>query len=92
MKMKKTPLIAKLLIVVILAALTVKYADLRSDAAAKEAEVATLSQELTTAQQENQRLQDTIDNMDTDEGVEEIARAKLGLAFPGEITYRDSGK
>lgn len=92
MKMKKTPLIAKLLIVVILAALTVKYVDLRNDAAAKEAEVATLSQELTTAQQENQRLQDTIDNMDTDEGVEEIARTKLGLAFPGEITYRDSGK
>lgn len=92
MKMKKTPLIAKLLIVVVLAALTVKYVDLRTDAAAKEAEVATLSQELTTAQQENQRLQDTIDNMDTDEGVEEIARTKLGLAFPGEITYRDSGK
>lgn len=92
MKIKKTPLIAKLLIVVVLAALTVKYVDLRSDAAAKEAEVATLSQALTTAQQENQRLQDTIDNMDTDEGVEEIARTKLGLAFPGEITYRDSGK
>lgn len=92
MKMKKTPLIAKLLIMVVLAALTVKYVDLRTDAAAKEAEVATLSQELTTAQQENQRLQDTIDNMDTDEGVEEIARTKLGLAFPGEITYRDSGK
>lgn len=92
MKIKKTPLIAKLLIVVVLAALTVKYVDLRSDAAAKEAEVATLSQALTTAQQENQRLQDTIDNMDTDEGVEEIARTKLGLAFPGEIIYRDSGK
>lgn len=92
MKFKKTPLIAKLLIVVILAALTWKYADLRSAVAAKEGEVAVLTQELSTAQQENQRLQDNIANMDTDAGVEQIAREKLGLAFPGEITYRDSGK
>ena len=49
-------------------------------------------QDLSMARQENQRLQDSIANMDTDEGVEEIARSKLGLAFPGEITYRDSGK
>lgn len=92
MKFKKTPLMAKLLIVVILAALTWKYADLRTDVAAKEGEVTVLTQELSLARQENQRLQDTIANMDTDEGVEEIARTKLGLAFPGEITYRDSGK
>ncbi|MGO5115636.1 FtsB family cell division protein [Candidatus Avoscillospira sp. LCP25S3_F1] len=92
MKLKKTPLMAKLLIVVILAALTWKYADLRTDVAAKTSEVAALNQELSTARQENQRLQDNIANMGTDEGVEEIARTKLGLAFPGEITYRDSGK
>lgn len=92
MKLKKTPLMAKLLIVVILAALTWKYADLRTDVAAKTSEVAVLNQELSMARQENQWLQDTIANMDTDEGVEEIARSKLGLAFPGEIIYRDSGK
>ena len=92
MKRKKTPLMAKLLIMVILPALTWKYADLRTDVAGKTSEVAALNQELSMARQENQRLQDSIANMDTDEGVEEIARSKLGLAFPGEITYRDSGK
>ena len=49
MKLKKTPLMAKLLIVVILAALTWKYADLRTDVAAKTSEVAALNQDLSMA-------------------------------------------
>ena len=42
-------------------------------------------------EQENQRLQEALDQVDTDEGVTEIARQKLGLVKDGEIVFNDVG-
>ena len=34
-------------------------------------------------------LQDAIDNLETDEGVEAVAREKLGMVSDNEIVFRD---
>ena len=44
---------------------------------------------ITTAEQENGRLQDAIDKLDTPEGVENVARDKLDMAAEGEIIFYD---
>ena len=40
---------------------------------------------------ENQRLEDEIANFDTEEGITEIARNKLGLVNEGEMVFYDVG-
>ena len=42
-------------------------------------------------QQTNAALSEDIEKMDTDEGVKEVARDKLGLVSEGEITFYDIG-
>ena len=48
-----------------------------------------LTSSITTAEQENGRLQDAIDKLDTPEGVENVARDKLDMAAEGEIIFYD---
>lgn len=92
MKLKKSSLPIKLLVLILVVYATVTLVSLQSQISAKREEAEALSKSIASAEQENQRLQEAIDNMDTDEGVEEIARAKLGLVSPGEIIFQDVGK
>lgn len=92
MQLKKSSFLIKLVILILVVYATVTLVSLQTQISAKRAEAEVLSKNIVSVQQENQRLQDAIDNIDTDEGVEEIARGKLGLVAPGEIIFHDVGK
>lgn len=92
MKFKKSSLWIKLVILVLVVYATVTLVSLQSQITTKRAEMEALEKSIAAAEQEKQRLEDAIANMDTDAGVEEIARSKLGLVSPGEIIFQDVGR
>ena len=92
MKFRKSSLLIKLVVLILVVYATITLVSLQSQISAKREEAEALSRSITSAEEENQRLQDAIDNIDSDESVEEIARTKLGLAAQGEIIFRDVGK
>lgn len=91
MKFKKSSLLTKLIVLIVVVYATVTLVSLRTQISAKRNEGAVLTQSIAAIAQENQRLQNAIDTMDTDEGVEGIGRQKLGLVSPGEIVFHDVG-
>lgn len=92
MKFKKSSFWIKLVVLVLVVYAVVTLVSLQSQISAQRGEMAELEQRIAAAEQEKQRLENAIANMDTDEGVEEIARSKLGLVSPGEIIFQDVGK
>ena len=91
MRFKKSSLLTKILILVMVIYATVTLVSLQNQVTVREAEAARLQTRIEEARQENLRLEQAIDNLDTDEGVEAVARQKLGLVAPGEIVYYDVG-
>ena len=51
----------------------------------------TLTSSIASTQQENDRLQNSIDALDTPEGLEQVARDQLGMVSEGEIVFEDVG-
>ena len=92
MKFKKSSLWIKLIVLVLVVYAAVTLVLLQSQVNEKQAEAEALSKDIVSAQQEKERLTDANENLDTDEGVEEVARNKLGMTFPGEITFQDAGR
>ena len=91
MRFKRSSLLTKILILVLVVYATVTLVSLESQVAEKTAEAAALEHSIDAAKQENLRLEQAIETLDTDEGVEAVARQKLGLVTPGEIVYYDVG-
>ena len=86
MKLIKSSLLVKLVILILVVYATVTLQSRISD---KKSEADALTSSITTAEQENGRLQDAIDKLDTPEGVENVARDKLDMAAEGEIIFYD---
>ena len=89
MKFVKSSLLVKLVILILVVYATVTLVKIQSRISAKQDEAASLTSSITTAEQENGRLQDAIDKLDTPEGVENAARDKLDLVGEGEIIFYD---
>ena len=89
MKFVKSSLLVKLVILVVYA--TVTLVRLRSQINEKDAEVKGLTSSIASTQQENDRLQSSIDALDTPEGLEQVARDQLGMVSEGEIVFEDVG-
>ncbi len=89
MKLIKSSLLVKLVILILVVYATVTLVKIQSRISAKQDEAASLTSSITTAEQENGRLQDAIDKLDTPEGVENAARDKLDLVGEGEIIFYD---
>lgn len=89
MKFVKSSLLVKLVILIVVVYATVTLMSLRRQITAKQAEAAQLTSSITSAEQENSRLNDAIENIDTDAGVEAVAREKLGMVAEGEIVFQD---
>jgi len=92
MKLKKSPLTVKLIVLSLAVYAAVTLVSLQSQIRSRQAEAAALAGRIVSARQETARLENAIETVDTDEGVEKIARVKLGLAIPGEIIFHDVGK
>jgi len=91
MRFKRSSLLTKILILVMVVYATVTLVSLQNQVEIREAEAARLEAEIEAARQESLRLEQAIETLDTDEGVEAVARQKLGLVSKGEIVYYDVG-
>ncbi len=92
MTVRKSSLILKLILLAVAVYATVTLANLQSQIRDKKAQAADLTVSISATELENQRLEDEIANVDTPEGITEIARNKLGLVTDGEIVFHDVGK
>ena len=91
MKFKQSSLLTKLLITLIAIAAAITLVSLQAQLAEKEQEAAELEQKIAEANEENQRLQDAIDAVGTEEGIADMARHELGMAAEEEIIFYDIG-
>ena len=91
MKSGKISLLIKLAILVLVVYGTITLVTMRSEIAKKQEEAAMLAAAVTAAENENARIQENMDALSTDEGIEAIAREELGLVGAGEIVFQDVG-
>ncbi len=89
MKFIKSSLLMKLVILILVVYATVTLVRLRTQIADKKEEAASLTSAITSTQQENNRLQDDIDGLETDQGLEDVARDQLGMVSEGELVFQD---
>ena len=80
----RTGLLARLLIVILLAALVCKVYAMREQVSDAEAEKARIAAQVGRRRQENDALAADIEEGCTPEKMQEIARRELGWALPGE--------
>ena len=91
MRFKRSSLLTKLLILVLVAYATVTLVTLQSQITEKQALAEELQTSIDATNQENLRLEQSINALGTDAGVEAVARQKLGLVAKGEIIFYDVG-
>ena len=89
MKFVRSSLLVKLILLIVGVYATVTLVSLRRQITEKQAESAQLTSSIISAEQENSRLTDAIENIDTDAGVDAVAREKLGMVAEGEIVFQD---
>lgn len=92
MKLVKSSLLVKLLILILVVYATVTLVRLRAQISEKNAEAASLTSSITAVEQENGRLQDAFDALGTDESVAAIAQEKLDMVYEDEIFFQDAEK
>ena len=91
MKFVRASLLVNLVILIVVVYAVVTLVSLRNQIAEKNAEAAALTSSISAAEQKNGQLEEAIANADTDEGIMDIARDKLGLVTDGEIVFKDVG-
>lgn len=91
MKFVRSSLLVKLVILILVVYATVTLVSLRQQITEKNSEAATLTGSITAAEQENDRLREAIDNLETDASIEDAAREKLGMVSEGEIIFKNVG-
>ena len=89
MKLVKSSLLVKLVILILVVYATVTLVSLRQQINEKNEQEAILNSSIASTRQENNRLQDSIDALGTDEGVAAVARDKLGMVEEGDIIFYD---
>ena len=92
MKLVKSSLLVKLLILVLVVYATVTLVNLRKQISEKNAEAAKLTSSITAVEQETNRLQDAFDALGTNESAEAIAQEKLDMVHEGGIVFQDAAK
>ena len=92
MKLVKSSLLVKLVILILVVYATVTLVSLRKQITEKNEQEAILNSSIAATQQENNRIQDSIDALGTDAGVEAVARDKLGMVDEGDILFYDVGE
>ena len=92
MKLVKSSLLVKLVILILVVYATVTLVSLRKQITEKNEQEAIINSSIAATQQENNRIQDSIDALGTDAGVEAVARDKLGMVDEGDIVFYDVGE
>ena len=92
MNLVTSSLLVKLVILILVVYATVTLVSLRKQITEKNEQEAILNSSIAATQQENNRIQDSIDALGTDAGVEAVARDKLGMVDEGDIVFYDVGE
>ena len=92
MRLCKSSLITKLVILTVMIYAIVTIVTLQPKINALKAEKEALSEEVSGLQQSNLELQEDIAQLGTDVSVLKIARERLNLVSDGEVIYIDSSK
>ena len=92
MKLKRAGLATKLLVLVLLAAVSIALLSIQAKLSAAQADREALSRQVQAQQEANAALQDGIDHGSDPNYLADIARSRLGLVEPGEIVFEDSSK
>lgn len=92
MKFVKSSLLVKLVILILVDLLPKRHQRHRRVNHEKNEQEAILNSSIASTRQENNRLQDSIDALGTDEGVAAVARDKLGMVEEGDIIFYDVGE
>lgn len=91
MKSGKISILIKVAILILVVYGTITLVTMRSEISKKQEEAAALTAAVTATENENARIEEDIEALGTDEGVEAIAREELGLVGAGEIVFQDVG-
>ena len=88
MRLKRTGILTKVVIVVLLVYLATSLLDLRGQIQSTKEQQQTVSQQVEDQRLANQELQEAIDNSDDPETLERVARER-GYVKKGETLYSD---
>lgn len=92
MRLCRSSLITKLVILAVMLYAIVTIVALQPKINALKSEKEALGEEVSALQQSNLALQEDIDQLGTDDSVIKIARERLNLVSDGEIIYINSSK
>ena len=91
MRLRKSSMLTRLIILALAVYAIVTLLSLQTQISQQDEANAALREEISATRQENQRLQQAIERVGSREGVEEVARNKLGLVTEGEIIFYNLG-
>ena len=91
MKLKRSGILTKLVVLGLLAYILVAYARTQIRIGEAEEQKSTLQAEVRTMSVSNAALEYEIEHCQDPETIEKVAREKLGLVLPGEIVFYDMG-
>ncbi len=91
MKFKRTGMLTKLLLLILLVAAATAFLNLRTQVRTLQEQEAALEEQVARQRQENEALSAAIQDSDDPSRIEDVARERLGLVKPGEIVFFDSG-
>lgn len=90
MRMKKTSIWTKLLLLAVIVYAIITLVDLQDSVSAAKAEVAELEQQVLYAEQENALVEQDLAELGSDKSTVKIARSRLGMVEVGEIVFYDA--
>lgn len=90
MRLRKSSLITKLIILAVMVYAIVTVVTLQTKINQMRATREELTRQVAAAEQDNLKLENEIANLDTDEAIKAIARERLNLVEDGEMIFVDS--
>ena len=90
MRLKKTSLLTKLLLLVVAIYAVTTLVNHQDRVSAANAEVAALEQQVLYAEQVKTLMEESLRELGTDKSIMKIARARLGMVESGEIVFYDA--
>ncbi len=78
-----------LIVIVFLIVMTVQIVQLKDKETAYAKQKAEAQQQLDDEQTRSEEIQDLYQYMKSDEYIEDVAKSKLGLAYPNEIIFKE---
>jgi cell division protein FtsB len=90
MRLKKSSLGIKILLLVVSIPAVISLVNLQDDVKEANAEVAALEQRVLYAEQEQALMEQSLRELGTDKSIMKIARTRLGMVESGEIVFYDA--